>query len=208
MMWRTEWLGIGLGVLLAGCAGDLSDRLDPNEGANDGQSLVVQLDASEGQGRMIDATLADRWVHLRLDDGSAYAADALQADAGDWDLAFQRFKVRVNGGVSGVGGVEVAVLTEPTFEEVQTAPADGYLSDAPDADGDGEIEPVFESVAEGWYVYDSGTHTLSPRALVYVVQTHDGRFEKLEFLDYYDEAGSSGFPQIVHAEIETPEVQP
>ncbi len=204
-MCRTERL-LAL-LLVSGCAGDLSERLNPNEGSSDGQNLVVQLDASEGQGRMIDATLADRWVHLHLADGAAYSAETLNGEALDWDLAFQRFKVRVNGGVSGAGGVEVAVL-ESSFAGVRSAPPDGYLSDAPDADGDGEIEPVFESVADGWYVYDSGTHTLTPRALVYVVQTHDGRFEKVEFRDYYDDAGSSGFPTIVHAEIEAPELTP
>jgi hypothetical protein len=38
------------------------------------------------------------------------------------------------------------------------------------------------------------THVLTPRKLVYVVRGANGRYYKLEMLEYYDAAGTAGYP--------------
>ena len=48
--------------------------------------------------------------------------------------------------------------------------------------------------ADPWYAYDLLTHTLSPQPYVYVVRTGDGGHFKIAFTNYYDAAGTSGFP--------------
>ncbi|MEM6532682.1 MAG: HmuY family protein [Myxococcota bacterium] len=191
------------------CASDLSDRLDGQEDEL-GEPLLVES-VLEGSATLtrVDASSSELWVHYRFADDQAFTGAELGQTNGElWDVAFQRFRVRTNGGVSGDGAVEVAVLTEVAFDGVSEAPNDGYSEDEPDADNDGDIEPVFETVEGGWYIYDFATHTLSPNALVYVVKTHDEQFYKMEFASYYDEAGSSGHPSFMHESVSAPATTP
>ncbi len=129
----------------------------------------------------VDARDASSFVYLDLDT----AAEATAVDAG-WDLAFQRMTVISNGGASGDGGAAVAVLDGATFDEVTEAPADGYVEDAADhASAFGGEDP--------WYDYDPVSHTLAPKARIYVVRTGAGAFFKVEIASYYGEDDASGF---------------
>ncbi len=205
-MLKTE-LGWSLAVFVvvaSGCASDLSERLAGQEAQLEAPELLTVEDDGDATWVRVDASSSNEWVHLRLSEMVAgQGAEPGEVDAA-WDLAFQRFMIRTNGGASGTAGVEVAVLTDVAFEALAEAPAAGYAQDAPDSNGDGEVEPVFEMVGEGWYIYDFSTHTLSPRPLVYVVKTFDERCFKLEFLDYYDDAGSSGHPSFRLAPLSPP----
>lgn len=131
----------------------------------------------------VDATSREAWVYWDLELGATVTA----ADA--WDLSFQRSTVKVNGGVSGGGGVEVAALPGQyaAFETTTTAPAEGYVTDA-DTNADGAVEYALGA----WYSYDAATHALSPADILYVVRSTDGEHYRLRFLSYYDDAGTSG----------------
>ena len=131
----------------------------------------------------VDATSREVWVYWDLSLGATVTAE----DA--WDLSFQRSTVKVNGGVSGDGGVEVAALPGQyaAFETTTTAPAEGYITDR-DEDADGAVEYALGA----WYSYDSSTHTLSPADILYVVRSTDGQHYRLRFLSYYDDAGTAG----------------
>lgn len=143
----------------------------------------------------VDATSREVWVYWDLEAG----ATVTEADA--WDLGFQRSTVKVNGGVSGGGGVMVAALPGQyaAFETLTTAPAEGYVTDLDD-DGDGAVEYALG----GWYSYDSSTHTLSPADMLYVVRSTDGQHYRLRFLSYYDEAGAAGVIQLELGLVEAP----
>jgi HmuY protein len=143
----------------------------------------------------IDATSREAWVYLDLTTGLTVGADE------GWDLGFQRSTVKVNGGVSGAGGVEVAVLTGQyaAFETTTTAPAEGYVTDA-DEDGDGTVEYALG----GWYSYDSSTHQLSPADVLYIVRGADGEHHRLRFLSYYDDAGTSGVIRVELGAVAAP----
>ena len=132
---------------------------------------------TEGE-RVVDATDEDLWIDFDLDAGQL-------TDTPTWDLGFQRFNIRLNGGVSGDAGVQVAIVDTP-FDATTTVPEDGWVTDLPDDDDDGVPEYAFEA----WYLYDPATHTLTPDALVYLVQTTDSAIFKVEILDYYDDAGT------------------
>src|SRR5262245_34269941 len=82
----------------------------------------------------IDATAPDAWTSVDLDTG------AEAADDGPWDVACQRFHFKLDGGVSGDRGVEVAPLAGADFAAVTAAPADGWIRDAADGD-DAGAEP-------------------------------------------------------------------
>ncbi|MEM6732550.1 MAG: HmuY family protein, partial [Myxococcota bacterium] len=208
-MLRTESL-LAAVVLLSGCASDLSERLDGQQEVF-GEVILVESQ-TEGSSTLtrVNASEAQRWVHWRINDDFAESTENLGEVPADemWDLAFQRFRVRVNGGASGPAGVEVAVLSDVDFDSVTVAPSTGYTQDLPDADDDGDVESVFETVGDGWFIYDFSVHTLSPRPLVYVVKSHEEQFYKLAYVSYYDDAGSSGHPSFRHEAIDPPEPTP
>ena len=55
-----------------------------------------------------------------------------------------------------------------------------------------------------WYDYDVTTHVLTPREVVYVVRGGNGRYYKLEMLDYYHSAGTAGYPAFRWAALDVP----
>jgi hypothetical protein len=135
---------------------------------------------------IVDATAMADWTFADFETGGEAAA------AAPWDLRFQRFHISTNGGVSGSGGVAVVPIAGSAFAAVTAAPAAGFVSDAPDGDGDKLPDYAFEQ-GDGWYDYDATTHALSPKPIVWVVKTDGGSTLKLEILDYYDSAGTSGW---------------
>ena len=153
---------------LAGCPPDLEDQLGEGE------------EEPETSGA-IDASDNLLLVSYDLDTDSI-----VEETDPSWDLGFRRFEIRINGGVSGDGPVEVAVLEDTDYDSLTEAPPDGYLLDEPDADADGVDERVFD----GWYTYDYVSHLLSPNAVVYVVHTTEGAYHKVSVDDYYDDAGT------------------
>jgi len=150
---------------------------------------------------VVDATDESTIHRLDLDTGLEVGVDE------GWELGFSRFRVTINGGLGGPGGVRVAQLEDVAFDDVTRAPADGWTVPGPDGDGDDDDEPddVFNDGVDDWYEYDPETHTLTARDLVYAVASTEGRFFKLQLLDYYDDAGSPAWVRFRWAAIAPPE---
>ncbi len=108
------------------------------------------------------------------------AADS--ASAG-WDLAFRSTTILVNGGASGPGDGAVAVLEDTSFAAVTLAPPDeAFVQDR----GPGKTETAIPGGAgNGWYAYDFASGIVSPRPVVLVVRTADGRYAKVAVESYY-----------------------
>lgn len=185
----------GLAVLLLlGCAPDLRDDF-PFDGELPDGSYIVNEDAGEGATiTHVDATHKESWVYFDLDTQQEVPASQAIGST-EWDLAFQRFKIISNGGVSGPGPVEVAALPDADFAGLTQAPKEGYLRDAPDGDdGNQDVDSAF-LIGDGWYAYDLLAHKVLPRPIVYVVHT-DRAYFKLQLLAYYDEAGTAARPTL------------
>jgi heme-binding HmuY-like protein len=188
-------------LVLAGCAEDLEFQpyVEP---------AVVEPVATEDNGdetftTRVLAEDGDVWVYFDFQSG-AQVTPATPEDSADWDLAFSRFHIKTNGGISGSGASEVAVLPDGDFDGLAQAPDGGYLEDSDDGDDDNsEPDYVFE-LDDGWYAYDPASHTLTPRPLVYVVLTPEGDYFKLEMLGYYDAAGSDARPSFRWAPLAAP----
>lgn len=120
---------------------------------------------------------------LEIDDDTALTSM-------DWDIAFRRFIIRLNGGDSGPSCVAgVRLPGTPDFASV-TAPPDGaswYLDDYFTAscgfvdDGSG-LPSAPATVLGGYYAY---TGCLTMTGNVYVVRLADGRYVKLTVEGYY-----------------------
>lgn len=131
------------------------------------------------------------YVYLNLKTGAKVELNDVQARAsGDWDVAFKRASIRMNGGDSGSGARKVSVVQAESLEDVAAAPADeaSYaVDDFTDADCKGVTtrsgEPM--SVFGEWYAYADGTNLLTPKPEVYVFERADGSRSALEVTSYY-----------------------
>jgi hypothetical protein len=100
--------------------------------------------------------------------------------ATDWDLRFDGWTVRLNGGVSGAGLAAATPATEP-FAQIASAATDprAYRTDA--------YAGVF--AAHPWYRYDlAGDHAISPTFDVYLLR-RGAQLYKVQLTGYYGAAG-------------------
>jgi len=187
---NTDECGAVLGIWTERCEcteETTCDSTDPfTHTDNDDDSITTTVNAS----------CEENWVYLNLDETSEVVPKAPE-DNEDWDLAFQRFKIKSNGGISGSQDVRVAVVSDTDFEDLIEAPQTGYLSDAEDSDDEDE-DPDFTFLApEPWYNYNEETHILTPKDHIYVVQSTSGEYFKIQITDYYDDAGTSGYLKFI-----------
>jgi hypothetical protein len=179
----------------AGCFESVAPETPPDAGAGpDGEEPSGRVTTTRGADgtymTVVDATSMTEWVHGDLDTGRENQATA------EWDLRFQRFHISVNGGASGSGGVMVAPVPGVAFAQMTSAPASGWITDAPDGD-DANADPDYAfSQNGGWYDYNPMTHELSPKPIVWAVKTTDGATLKLEITRYYDDAGTAGWLEL------------
>lgn len=122
----------------------------------------------------VDASDPDRWTFFSFARGSVVE----HPGPIDWDLAFRRFRVIVNGGdgFQGMGGA--LSLGSASLDGVPVVPEGGYEGTV--ARGD-SVNPALER----WYDYSFFSHLLSPRPEVYAVRTADGRYALVEIIGYY-----------------------
>ncbi|WP_224361463.1 HmuY family protein [Hyalangium versicolor] len=187
---------------MAGCGPDLkpdpgeppaTDNPDtPNNPSTDPN--LTHVDNGDGSfTTTVNATRQEAWIGLDLDQRS----EANGAEDQKWDLAFQRFHIRLRGGAHGTGSVEVAILSGVSFDKVTQAPAAGYTTDSA-ADS-----TAFEE-GDGWYIYNPSNHKLTARELIYVVRTDAGAYFKVQLLDYYDSAGTPAMIKLRWGPVQPP----
>ena len=185
-------------LAMSACADDLETDND-GEGSDD-LTIKTEVKAAGVRETVVNATSKDDYRYIDLDDDAE-----VKESSADWDLAFQRFKIKSNGGDSGEGNVIVAKLETP-FDELEVAPDNGYVEDSDAVSSKSENgDPNYAFLGpEPWYNYGA-MHQLSPRELVYVVRSTEEKFYKVEVLDYYDDAGTAGYLRFQWAEIEAPD---
>ena len=211
MVQQLGHLGLSVCMMMVvGCAQSI-DNSSENEQIDETASetgLVTSIENEDGTiTAHVDATAEELWVYLNLETGLEVAPqnpDENQDWDAQWDLAFQRFKIKSNGGISGTGGVEVARLATVNFDTFEKAPEQGYLTDAEDSD-DQDLDPDYVFLgATPWFDYDGSTHILTPADAIYAIRSVSGKYYKFQMLDYYDEAGTSGHPSFRWGAIEAP----
>ena len=101
-----------------------------------------------------------------------FGVNSLADSAASWDIGFHRNHV-----VAGPGA-GIADLGVVPFDSVAEAPEEGYRANGRPG---GESNPAVGK----WYDYSFISHLLTTRGHVYAVRTADGRYAKLELLNYY-----------------------
>ncbi len=107
----------------------------------------------------------------------------------DWDIAFRRFVVRINSGVSGPSCVQAARTAPGTaFEDLDTVPSDldfrteSYFTETCTFVADSGIGSPATAMISYWQYQACVEMTGN----VFVLALADGRFVKLEVLAYYE----------------------
>ena len=198
--WSTDEIALGA----SGCGDDVV--IPTVEVEQDDEIYTVQVNASA----------EDSWIYLNLGglDQRVYANDDEAALSLDWDIAFKRTDIMLNGGSSGPGAAGAHDLLNGTFGERTEPPAEGGVeipqgvllpipttvvyhqdgrglamtSQPPRSAGDDDGDLLGDF---GWYNYagfSSGflDHTIRPRSATYVVRAADGQtYYEVEFFQYY-----------------------
>jgi hypothetical protein len=193
------WLSV---CLTAGCAADISPKGDASTGT--GEKATSKSLGDGVTETTVDATKDTEWQRFDLDAASAVETDD---DDSKWDLEFNRFQIRSNGGVTGPGGVRLAQLSDQSFDELKRAPNEGFEEDREDGpeDENTDSDNVFNGGDDDWYAYNVMNHTLSPHDVTYVVESTAQSYFKLRIVSYYDKNGTSGWLRFDWADIEPPE---
>ena len=121
----------------------------------------------------VDASDPDIWNFFDFSRGSVVDAPGAE----EWDIAFRRFQITVNGGRNLAGKGGAVSLGEMTFEGVSHVPETGYVV--------AEKNDSVNAALEDWYDYSMTSHVLQPKQTVYAIRTADGRYAKMEILGYY-----------------------
>jgi hypothetical protein len=129
----------------------------------------------------VDATDPDRWRWFDFSRGAVVESPGPV----EWDLAFRRHDVLVNGGEGFAGEGGALALEGIAFDSLATVPESGYL---PSTSGRDSTNPAFGK----WYDYGFTSHLLEPKQRVYAIRTADGRYAKLEIVSYYCPEAVSG----------------
>ncbi|OYT17918.1 MAG: hypothetical protein B7C24_00130 [Bacteroidetes bacterium 4572_77] len=120
----------------------------------------------------------------------------------DWDLAFNRYNVRTNGGESGLGQAAVYDAGEIDFSSLAEAPEADYMQDdtirivkAFTGQGVEWMTSTGNDVFKGCVDLEYGNQgpVFTTNNHIYVVKTAKGYYAKLWVKSFYSDEGESGF---------------
>lgn len=138
---------------------------------------------------------SDKTIYFSFADGGEHFPDT-PGDSNQWDMSFRFAWIELNGGVNGTGGVELLAIDFAEYLDLETAPAGEYISDEPSA--------LAFDFGQGWYRYFMGTDTWAINDRVYSVRARDGRYYKLQVVNFLDNFGAPGRLTFRWAEILPP----
>lgn len=156
----------------------------------------------------LDATSQVEWVYFSFSKGEIVNISDPKNDL-SWDIAFNRYNIRTNSGVSGLGKGGVFRLDEKNFDNVSQVPTDlTYEIDIEDSiavrNGVQKIERnklISGDIGSetGWWSYQmpvggAATPTTTINQWIYIVKDANGTPVKIQLTDYYHtQSGTSGF---------------
>lgn len=128
---------------------------------------------------IINASSLDEWVYFDFSQGST--VNVPDRSSLGWDLGFRRSSITSNGGETNpksMGGI--IELPGRDFKSIVEAPDAGYTIDT----RIGPVETENQAIKK-WYTYSYWTHVLKPKDSVYIIRTADGKYAKMNILNFY-----------------------
>ena len=174
-----------------------------------------------GTSEIIDATSYSEWIYFQFTDTTLFElpnlGDDIMQNSPAWDIAFQRYHMRTNSGLSGSqnGG---ATLYDDDYWTVNLFNNTGIISNdlefiadsivntfypGPNSEDHEFIEGIANPVLESWAEIDTmNNYTLTIYNNKLILRTANGEeYYKLWAYDYYNENGNSGYISIVYDKI-------
>lgn len=117
------------------------------------------------------------YAYFSLSSGKEANGDI--AKTTQWDIAFSKTTIAVNGGTSGPGQGGAQVV-EQAFDTIKEAPKDGYKTDGENG------YAIPGGSGNSWYKYDMSVHAILPIVgRTILLKTAEGKFAKIEIISYY-----------------------
>ena len=153
----------------------------------------------ESQEFVVTATGSTTWKYFSFaKNDTVIVADPLNST--EWDLAFQRYRIKTNGGKSGSGKGSVAnsyKKGQTGFDALKVVP-DTATFTADDsftiAVQQGYATYIVNPEIYSWFTIElaaQGTQIV-PTDFIYIVKTNDGKYAKVWLKSYYSATNASG----------------
>ncbi len=195
-------------VVFTSCSKEDNKKEEPSPAPQGRAKEIKDLDASDQQ----------KWVYFSFEKGTTVEVTNPKT-TDNWDIAFNRYNIRTNGGVSGIGEAEVVNTNSKNFAAVTKAPAEGYEKDKKITEvgrpAPGQTQPSITEVEKnpvisgtvqspdpkGWYNYNrpkqgENTPHFDITKYVYVLKTaKGGKYVKIQLTGYTksNQPDKSGF---------------
>ena len=164
----------------------------------------------------LNASDEQKWVYFSFQTGTTVEVTNPKT-TDNWDIAFNRYNIRTNGGVSGIGEAEVVNTNSKDFAAVTKAPAEGYEKDKEVTEygrpRPGQTQPsvtkfeknpvisgtVNKQDSKGWYNYTppkqgENTPHFEITKYVYVLKTaKGGKYVKIQLTGYTNDKNETGY---------------
>ncbi len=164
----------------------------------------------------LNASDEQKWVYFSFETGTIVEVTNPKT-TDNWDIAFNRYNIRTNGGVSGIGEAEVVNTNSKDFAAVTKAPAEGYEKDKEVTEygrpRPGQTQPsvtkfeknpvisgtVNKQDSKGWYNYTppkqgENTPHFEITKYVYVLKTaKGGKYVKIQLAGYTNDKNETGY---------------
>ena len=174
---RKITMGLGLSIALVACSKEEETIVLPLSAIT-----VSNLAADTVTGLGVDGRpqSAGTITYYSLVDNKLIAST--DAASTKWDIAFSSTKILVNSGTSGPG-LGGAFVFKGLFDDLKTIPTDSSFA-TDNVTAASYAIPLGSGKA--WYTYDGLTTLVSPIAgRVLVIRTANGKYAKIEILNYY-----------------------
>jgi hypothetical protein len=148
----------------------------------------------------VNATSQTNWTHCSISSGGI-----LLLEKENWDIRFQRFKIATNSGTSGKGLSGACNTNLDSISSINKTTCITKIDVQLNQEGGGSGGSGSTSWSGApdfldWYSY---TNTiLTPKNRYYLIKSVDGkRIFALRMIDYYSQAGTSGYPKFRWKEL-------
>lgn len=196
---KKVFLSLVFGALtLASCSRDDNNEVTPNVTDNSKEATV-------------DASASGTWKYFSFEKGKEVTVTDPKNDL-TWDIAFQRYYIKTNSGVSGNGNGGVFKTDSKELSALKQAPTTGYTADDkketvqlgyPPVDTELSYNSIISGgmkSVNGYVAYDpalaaQGKSPYTVNKWVYVVKTAKGEYVKLQVVDYLDAKNKGGHPK-------------
>lgn len=163
----------------------------------------------------VNATSQVDWIYFDLETGTQLDVTQPMVNS-QWDMSFQRFKIKINGGNSGSAGNALQPLKGQDFDTL-TSPPNSFTPNITDrADSGSGTDACRPGINNTLFAYLDSTFTgnacwfryaarrLTPRDIVYVHKTGDGNYYKVKVVNYYSDTGTSGNITFKYSQVSAP----